>query len=53
MQDYKGKCWEMRIAGRKYQELGRKESTGKKFVGTEVLDFVTCSKNSSTSGIEY
>lgn len=53
MQNYKDKHWEMCLAGRKYQELGRKKSTGKKSVVTEVFGFVTFSKNNSNSGIEY
>lgn len=47
MQDYNGKHWKICLAGRKYQELGRRESNGKKSVGTEVFDFGTSSKTSS------
>lgn len=53
MQDQKGKHWEVRLAGRKYEELGRKESAGKKSAGTELFGFVTPFKIGSNSGTEY
>lgn len=53
IQDYKGKHWEVYLAVRTYEELGRKKNTVKKSVVTELFGFVINFKISSNSGIEY